>query len=100
MKDIESIGEFVGKLHEISTKSAALGENMEESKLVKKFLSSLPRKRYIHRIASLERILDLKTTNFKDITGHLKTYEECICEEEEEHQDNQQRKLMYTNMES
>ena len=100
MKDNESIDEFAGKLPEISTKSAALGENMEESKLVKKFLSSFPRKKYIHIIASLERILDLKTTNFEDIIGRLKTYEECICEEEEEHQDNQQRKLMYTNMES
>ncbi|XP_013632942.1 PREDICTED: uncharacterized protein LOC106338531 [Brassica oleracea var. oleracea] len=100
MKDNESIDEFTGKLSEISTKSAAFGENMEESKLVKKFLSSIPRKKYIHIVASLEQILDLKTTSFEDIIGRLKTYEERICDEEEEHQDNQQRKLMYTNMES
>ena len=34
MKDNESIDDFTGKLSEISTKSAELGENMEESKLV------------------------------------------------------------------
>ena len=37
MKDNESTDDFVGQLSEISSKSAALGENMEESKLVKKF---------------------------------------------------------------
>lgn len=85
MKDIESIGEFVGKLYEISIKLVVLGENMEEFKFVKKFLSSLFRKRYIYRIVSFERIFDFKTINFKDITGYLKIYEECICEEEEEY---------------
>lgn len=60
MKENESIDEFVGKLSEISSKSAALGENMEERKLVKKFLTSLPRTKYIHIVASLEQILDLK----------------------------------------
>lgn len=44
MKDIDRIDNFVGKLSEIASKSAALGENIEEPKLVKKFLSSLPRK--------------------------------------------------------
>lgn len=44
MKETESIDDFVGKLSEISSKSAALGENLDEPKLVKKFLSSLPRK--------------------------------------------------------
>ena len=37
MKDNESTDDFVGQLSKISSKSAALGENMEESKLVKKF---------------------------------------------------------------
>ena len=53
MKDNESIDDFVGKLSEISSKSAALGVTLEEPKLVKKFLSSLPRKKYIHIVASL-----------------------------------------------
>ena len=82
MKDSESIDDFIGKLSDISSKSAALGENIEEAKLVKKFLKSLPRKKYIHIFASLEQIIDLKTTSFEDIIGRLKTYEERICEEE------------------
>lgn len=38
MKDNESIDEFSGRISEISSKSAALGEELEEPKLVKKFL--------------------------------------------------------------
>ena len=100
MKDNKIIDDFVGKLSEISLKSAALWENMEESKLVKKFLKSLPRKKYIHIVASLEQLLDLKTTSFEDIIGHLKTYEERIREEEGENEDNNQSKLMYANIET
>lgn len=56
MKDVEKIDDFVCKLAEISAKSAALGDEMEESKLVKKFHKSLPRKKYIHIVASLEPV--------------------------------------------
>lgn len=79
--NIETIDDFGRKLSEISSKAAALGENIEESKLVKKFLKSLPRKKYIHIIASLEQVLDINTTSFEDITGRLKAYEERIFEE-------------------
>lgn len=76
MKDSDKIDDFAGKLSKISSKSAALGANIEESKLVKKFLKCLPRKKYIHMVASLEQVLDLNTTSFEDIIGHLKAYEE------------------------
>ena len=93
MKEEDTIDLFVGKLSEISSKSASLGETIEESKLVKKFLKTLPRKKYIHIVASLEQVLDLNTTSFEDIVGRLKAYEERIAEEEEEtHYDG---KLMY-----
>lgn len=48
MKDTDSIYDFTGKLSELSSKSASLGENIEETKIVKKFLRSLPWKKYIH----------------------------------------------------
>lgn len=83
MKDDEKIDDFVGKLSEISSKSAALRESLEESKLVNKFLKSLPQKKYIHIVTSLEQVLDLNTTSFKDIVGSLKAYEERIFEEED-----------------
>ncbi|XP_013633028.1 PREDICTED: uncharacterized protein LOC106338643 [Brassica oleracea var. oleracea] len=87
MKETETIDEFAGKLSEISSKSAALGEDIEETKLVKKFLKSLPRKKYIHIVAALEQVLDLKTTDFEDIVGRLKAYEERVADEEEQKED-------------
>ena len=95
MKETETIDEFAGKLSEISSKSAALGEDIEETKLVKKFLKSLPRKKYIHIVAALEQVLDLKTTDFEDIVGRLKAYEERVADEEEQKED--QSKLLYAN---
>ena len=67
MNDTYSIDSFVRRLLEIASKSSALGENIEEQQLVNKFIQSLPRKKYIHIVASLEEVLDLKTTSFEDI---------------------------------
>lgn len=79
MKEADTIDSFIGKLFEITLKSASLEEIIEEPKIVKKFLKSLPRKKYIHMVASLEQVLDLNTTSFEDIVGRLKAYEERIC---------------------
>ena len=97
MKDTEKIDDFVGKLSEISSMCSALGEEIEESKLVKKFLKCLPHKKYVHIVASLEQVLDLKNTKFEDIVGRLKAYEERIRIVEDSQDD--QSKLMYTNTE-
>lgn len=78
MKDSDTIDSFAGKLSEIASKSAALGTTIEESKLVKKFLSSLPMNKYIQITASLEQVLDLNTVGFEDVIGRLKAYEERI----------------------
>ena len=99
MKETEKIDDFAGRLSELSTKSAALGVNIETSKLVKKFLNSLPRKKYIHIIASLEQVLDLNNTTFEDIVGRMKVYEERVCDPEEESNDDQ-TKLMYASSDS
>lgn len=98
MKDTEKIDDFSGKLSKIASKSAALGVNIEEPKLVKKFLTSLPRRKYIHIVASLEQVLNLNDTSFEDIIGRLKAYVERVGEEEE--QQEEQNKLMYANYES
>lgn len=87
MKDTESIDDFGGKLSELASRSAALGVTIEETKIVKKFLMSLPRKKYIHIVASLEQVLDLNTTSFEDILGRLKAYEDRICEESQDEDD-------------
>lgn len=97
MKETDTIDDFSGKLAEISSKSSALGEVIEESKLVKKFLQSLPRTKFIHITAALEQFLDLNTISFEDIVGRLKAYEERIRVEE---QQDDQGKLLYANMDS
>jgi len=79
MKDSEKIYDFAGKLSEISAKSAALGVIIEESRLVKKFFKSVPRRKYIHIVVALEQVLDLNTITFDDIVGRLKVYEERAC---------------------
>ncbi|XP_010480978.1 PREDICTED: uncharacterized protein LOC104759792 [Camelina sativa] len=96
MKETERIDEFVEKLSAISTKSAALGNELAEPMIVKKFLSSLPRRKFIHIVAALEQVLDLNKTSFENIVGRLKAYEEIIGEEETE-QDDDQGKLMFAN---
>ena len=98
MKDEDTIDSFAGKLSEISSKSAFLGEIIEEPKLVKKFLKILPRKKFIHIVASLEQVLDLNTTSFEDIVGRLKAYEERVTKEEEATDGSE--KLMYANSDS
>lgn len=71
MSESETIDNFSGKLSGISSKSAALGTQIDESKLVRKFLKSLPKK-FIHMVASLEQVLDLKKVGFDDVVGRLK----------------------------
>lgn len=96
MKDTDKIDDFVGKISEIASKAAALGTTIENIKLVKKLLGSLPNKKFLYMVASLEQQLDLKTTSFEEVIGRLKTFEERISVEEEDTQESQ-NKLMYSN---
>ncbi|XP_076918520.1 uncharacterized protein LOC143578974 [Bidens hawaiensis] len=96
MHDSELIDDFVGKLSSLASKSAALGEEIEETKMVKKFLKALPRSEYIQIVALLEQVLDLNKTGFEDVVGRLKAYEERIKEEVMETQGN----LLFSNGES
>ncbi|GJZ66049.1 hypothetical protein Tco_0622745 [Tanacetum coccineum] len=79
--DNDTIDAYATKLSGIASKSTTLGEVMSEHKLVKKFLTSLPR-RFVHIVAALEQVLDLKTTGFEDVVGRLKAYEERVKEED------------------
>ena len=82
MTESESIDSYAGKLSGIISKSTALGETIDESKLVKKFLKTLPRSKFIQIVASLEQVLDLKRIGFEDVVGRLKAYEERIREDD------------------
>lgn len=81
MKESSTIDKFASQFSGISSKSTSLRETINVSKLVKKFITSLPR-RFIHIIASIEQFLDLKTIGFNDVVRHLKAYEEHIQESE------------------
>ncbi|XP_042752751.1 uncharacterized protein LOC122195232 [Lactuca sativa] len=94
MTELESIDSFTGKLSGIASKAAALGESIDEQRMVKKLLKSLPRAKFIHIVASLEQVLDLKTVGFEDVVGRLKACEEQIREEDDNEED--QMKALFT----
>ncbi|GKB55114.1 uncharacterized mitochondrial protein-like protein [Tanacetum coccineum] len=96
MSDNDSIDTYAAKLSGIASKSATLGEVMSKHKLVKKFLTSLPR-RFVHIVAALEQVLDLKTTGFEDVVSRLKAYEERVKEEDKAN--DPQENLLYARTE-
>ncbi|GJU81811.1 uncharacterized mitochondrial protein-like protein [Tanacetum coccineum] len=69
MSDNDTIDAYAAKFSGIASKSATLGKVMSEHKLVKNFLTSLPR-RFVHIVAALEHVLDPKTTGFEDVTEY------------------------------
>ncbi|XP_076926190.1 uncharacterized protein LOC143589253 [Bidens hawaiensis] len=97
MKETGTIDEYAATLSSYSSKAATLGEIFSEEKMVKKFLTSLSR-RFIHIVASLEQVLDLKTVGFDDVVGRLKAYEERIKEDNLQTESIQSR-LMFTKSE-
>ncbi|XP_048599863.1 uncharacterized protein LOC125579980 [Brassica napus] len=96
MDDNDTVDDFAGKISGLSSKATMLGENIEESKMVKKFLKGLLSHKYIQIVASLEKVLDLNSTGFEDIVGRLKAYDERVGEET---QKEDQGKLMFLNNE-
>ncbi|GJS59774.1 hypothetical protein Tco_0654558 [Tanacetum coccineum] len=76
MSDNDTIDTYAAKLSGIASNSATLGEVMSEHKMVKKFLTSLPR-RFIPIVVVLEQVLDLKATStdtlFQDALNETET---------------------------
>ncbi|GJR61949.1 uncharacterized mitochondrial protein-like protein [Tanacetum coccineum] len=69
MLDNGTIDEYAAKLSGIASKSATLGEVMSEHKLVKKFLTSVPRC-FVHIVAALKQVLDPKTMGTEYSNGN------------------------------
>lgn len=78
MSDGDTVDDFAGRIAGLASKATSLGKSIEEIHMVKKFLQGLPQEKFIQIIASLEQVLDLKTTGFADIVGSIKAYEERI----------------------
>ncbi|GKF73010.1 hypothetical protein Tco_0219342, partial [Tanacetum coccineum] len=79
----------------IVTRASGLGSTFDQQTLVRKLLSSVP-KRFIQIVAAIEQFTDLETTTLDETIGRLKTFEERINLFNGNPSDNQD-KLLFTN---
>lgn len=96
MKDSDSIDDFVAKVSQLASKASNLGEPFDQRTLVRKLMKSVPRKRYLAIVATIEQFTDLKTLTFQEAVGRLKAFEERYADEDKNSNGKQQEQLMYT----
>lgn len=77
MKDDEEISQFNTKLSNSVNILKSLGEDIPESKVVRKVLRFLP-KRFRPKVATIEESKDLETMKLEELTGSLQTFETTI----------------------
>ncbi|GJS97709.1 hypothetical protein Tco_0804677 [Tanacetum coccineum] len=77
MKDSESLDEFTRKISQLVSQASNLGSTIENKRLVRKLLGSVPTK-FIQIVAAIEQFADLNTMTFQEATERLKAYEERI----------------------
>ena len=70
----ESFKSFYSKLNEVVVGKFNLGEKMEDSKIVKKILRSLP-KSFRAKVTAIEESKDLDDIKVQELIGSLQTYE-------------------------
>ena len=74
MSDDESFDSFYGKLNEVVIGKFNLGEKMEDSKIVRKILRSLPES-FRAKVTAIEESKDLDDIKVQELIGSLQTYE-------------------------
>ena len=74
MKEDESFDEFYAKLKNIVNSTFNLGENIFESKVVRKVLRSLP-ERFHAKITAIKESKDIDSIPLIKLVGNLQTYE-------------------------
>lgn len=87
MKDTESVDDFAMKLTSIVSEIRSLGDKMEESYIVRKFLRTIPGK-FAPIVTTLEQFGDLKAMMVEELVDRLKAHEEGVHrygDREEEH---------------
>ena len=94
MKVEDTIDSFTARLNSIVTRASGLGSTFDQPTLVRKLLSSVP-KRFVQIVATIEQFTDLETTTLDETIGRLKAYEERTGLVDENPVYNQE-KLMYT----
>ena len=74
MGDDDAFDSFYGKLNEIVIAKLNLGEKIEDSKVVRKILRSLP-ENYQGKVTAIEESKDLDEIKIQELIGSLQTYE-------------------------
>ena len=74
MSDIDSFDSFYGKLNEVVIGKFNLGEKIEDSKIVRKILRSLPES-FGAKVTANEESKDLDDIKVQELIGSLQTYE-------------------------
>ena len=74
MSEDESFDSFYSKLNEVVVSKFKLGEKMEDSKIVRKILKSLPESFYA-KVTTIEESKDLDDIKVQELIGSLQTYE-------------------------
>lgn len=73
MKDGEQLDEFCLKLNGVVTNIRALGENIEESYVVKKLLPAMPQK-FLQIVSTIEQFGNVETMSVDEAIGSLKAH--------------------------
>ena len=73
MSEDESFDSFYSKLNEVVIGKFNLGEKMEDSKVVRKILRSLP-ENFRAKVMTIEESKDLDDIKVQELVGSLKTY--------------------------
>ena len=74
MSDDNSFDSFYGRLNEIVIAKLNLGEKIEEAKVVRKILRSLPES-FQAKVIAIEESTDLDEIKIQELIGSLQTYE-------------------------
>jgi hypothetical protein len=77
MLEDETFDEFYSKLSVIRNSTINLGKKMDDAKVVKKILRSLP-ERFIPQVAAVQQSNDLDAMRVEELVGFLQTFEQIL----------------------
>ena len=77
MSEDESFDSLFGKLNEVVIGKFNLGEKMEDSKIMRKILWSLPES-FHAKVTTIKKSKDLNDIKIQELISSLQTYELCL----------------------
>ena len=75
MDDNESVDAFASRVATLVNRIRALGENLTETSVVRRFLRAAP-PRYLQIVTAIEQCVDLATLSIDDLVGRYKAHDE------------------------